>query len=126
MMFAPMRSAMAMQQSHCNNMDSNISNHNAVSSAVIPDYSGDHDIMVMLISSNPQKAEQKVESAHGCCSGQGSCTSDCDMGVSVSLLMQESSYVPNLTNISESVALITDLIKREFIPPFRPPLVSHS
>jgi len=48
------------------------------------------------------------------------------MSISVSLLVHKSFYTPNFINLPGSVALITDLIKKEFTPPFRPPLVTHS
>lgn len=119
MMFVPMRSVMAMQQSHCDMV-----NHITGSSTVISDYTGGHDMMAMSMSAS--SSAQKAENSHDCCSAKGDCTSDCHMSVSVSLLMQKSSYKPNFTNISGSVALISDLVKKEFTPPFRPPLVSLS
>ena len=123
MMFAPMRSVIAMQQTHCD-MGNHIAGHDAESSTVISDHSDDHDMIAMSMANS--STVQKSEISHDCCSGSSNCVSNCDMSISVSLLMQESSYIPNFTNTSGSVALITDLIKKEFTPPFRPPLVSHS
>jgi len=119
-MFAPLRSVMAMQQTHCD-MANHIAGQNAQSSTVISDYSGDHDMMAMSMADH-----SSVQNSHDCCSGKSICTGGCDMSISVSLLMQESSYLPNFTNVPASVAQISYLIKNEFTPPFRPPLVSHS
>ena len=118
LMFAPVRGVMAMQQTHCD-----MSNNVAAGSAVISEHSG-HDMTGMSMTSD--SGIQKSEKSHDCCSTSNSCVSDCDMHISVSLLTQKSSYSPNFINVPSSVALITDLIKKEFIPPFRPPLVSHS
>lgn len=123
LMFAPLRSVMAMQQIHCD-MGNHIAGHDAESSTVISDYSDDHDMMAMSMTAS--SSVQKTENSHDCCSGNSNCVSDCDMSISASLLMQESSYSPNFTNVLGSVALAANLIKIEFIPPFRPPLVSHS
>ena len=125
LMFAPLRSVMAMQQTHCD-MANHIAGQNAQSSTVISDYSGDHDMMAMSMAANSSEHKSVEQKSHDCCSGKSICTSDCDMSISASLLIQESSYTPNFTNAPGSVALITVLIKKEFTPPFRPPLVSHS
>ena len=119
-MFAPLRSVMAMQQAHCD-MGNHIAGKNADSSTVISDHTGNHDMMAMSMA-----ASSSVQNSPDCCSGKSICSSDCDMSISVSLLMQESSYIPNFTDVPGSVALTTGLIKKEFTPPFRPPLVSHS
>ena len=124
MMFAPLRGVMAMQQTHCD-VGNHIAGHDAESSAVISAYSGDHEMMDMSVVANT--SVQKSVNSHSCCSGSHKCVSNCaDMSISASLLMQELSYTPNFTNVSGSVALTTDLINREFTPPFRPPLVTHS
>ena len=128
LMFAPLRSVMAMQQIHCdmgNHIAGMNADQNAESSTVVSGYSDDHDMlaMSMVTSTSDQK---KSENSHGCCSGKSICTSNCDMSISASLLIQESSYIPNFTNIPGPVTQITDLIKKEFTPPFRPPLVFHS
>jgi len=124
-MFAPLRSVMAMQQSHCD-MGSHIVGESAENSAVISDHTGSHDMMAMSMATSSSE-----QNSHNCCSDKSICTNNCDMSrcqisMSVSLLMQESSYIPVFTNISGPVAFDTDLIEREFPPPFRPPLVFHS
>ena len=123
LMFAPVRSVMAMQQTHCDM--GNHAGHDVESSATISadpgtGDPGSHDMMTMSITSS------SVQDSHDCCSGKSICASDCDMSISVSLLVHKSFYTPNFINLPGSVALITDLIKKEFTPPFRPPLVTHS
>ena len=120
-----MRSVMAMPLSHCDMANSGTSQnsaHNTGSNTLMSDYPAAHDMMSMATSSNGQNAEN----SHACCSGKSSCTDNCDMRISVSLLMQKSSYNPNFTNITRSVVLIPDPVKKEYTPPFRPPLVSLS
>jgi len=122
------RSALAMQQTHCD-MSDNV----AADGAVMSEHSG-HDMMAMSMTDDPKTADfetvdsgmQKSEKSHDCCSDSTFCESACNMNISASLLTQESSYIPNFTNVPGSVALITDLINKEFTPPFRPPLVSHN
>jgi len=115
MMFAPMRSVMAMQQTHCG-----VNDNLAAGSAVISEHSG-HDMTAMSMTID--SGIQKFEKSHDCCSASKGCVSGCDMNISVSLLTQESTYTPNFTNVSESVSLILNLIKKEFTPPLRPPLI---
>ncbi len=88
------------------------------------DHSAGHDMMAMSMATSSN--EQKAENSHACCSGKSSCADNCEMRISVSLLMQKSSYNPNFTNITRSVVLISGLVKKEYTPPFRPPLVSLS
>lgn len=81
--------------------------------------SSHHDMMSMVTDASKQNS-------HDCCTGSGICKKICHMSMPVSILMQDSPYISNFTNVTQSVSLSTDLIKRELTPPFRPPLVSHS
>lgn len=123
MMFSPVRSAMAMEQSHCD-MNDNVAVDSAIISEHLDSEHSGHNMMAMPMIDD--SGIQKSENAHDCCSGSNSCVDNCNIHVSVSLLTHETTYIPNLTNVSESVVLIPDLIKKEFTPPFRPPLFFHS
>lgn len=119
-MLAPMRSALSIQQTHCD-----MSNNDAADSAVIIDHS-DHHMMKISIADDFGAANTDIaqsSTSHDCCNGNCSCAIDCDMHVSASMLTQVSSFSPNFINVPVSAALITDLIKKEFTPPLRPPLV---
>jgi len=118
LMFAPLRSVMAMQVIHCD-MD----NYRADSSAVISDSSSAHDMSAMSVSD--YSTTQKVSVSHSCCSGSNQRLNHCDMSLSASLLLQESSYLPNFITVSATVTLIVASIEKAFSPPFRPPLVFH-
>jgi len=140
LMFAPLRSVMAVQQTHCD-MDAGVlvSNSDLVSSnsPVL------HDMSTMLSiesmhhknqyavtehSANHQVAdqlavEQQTESNHQCCCCDTNCVSDCEMGMSVSLLMQVSSYTPLFTNAADSAIISFEILVRELTPPSRPPAI---
>ncbi len=118
LMIVPVRGAVAMQQSHCD-MDDNT----VYTSADISDHSIAHDMTAMSIADT---SVQKADKSHDCCSNNSICISNCDMSMSVSVLMKRSIYTPKFTQAEASVALTTDLITIEHTPPYRPPLVFHS
>lgn len=117
-MFAPVSGASASQLTHCDmdvsTTDSSVTTHN---------HSVTHDMTVMSMSDT---SVQKAESSHDCCSNNNICISNCDMSMSVSMLIKTSSYSPNFTRTVALVAPVNDLIIREHTPPFRPPLSLHS
>lgn len=56
-----------------------------------------------------------------CDDSQGVCSSNCDMGMSVSLVLQELSYASVILDVSESVITSSNILLRELTPPSRPP-----
>jgi len=87
----------------------------------MPDSASTHDMTAMSMLTGESK-----QNSHDCCTGDSICKKICHMSMPASILMQDSSYIANFTHVSQSVALSTDLIKREHTPPFRPPLAYHS
>ena len=110
LMFTPMRSVLAEQVSHCNmdDMSATVSTHHMhVSQA-------DHI---------PDHINQSQQSQHECCCCDAdSCAGNCDMGMTVSLLMQVSSYSPVLVNTEKLILSSSKLLIRALSPPSRPPL----
>lgn len=116
LMFAPLRSVMAMQQSHCDTGDSTIE---VSTTASVSKMHAMHDMSAMsLPDSSNQNSEQ---SSHQCCSDGNTCANDCDMGVAVSLLIQTSIYAPLFINVAEAENISSSPIIRELTPPSRPP-----
>ena len=85
-----------------------------------------HDMHAMHdISSTDDPAdlttEQQVVSSAQCCCCGNDCVSNCDVSVSVSLIMQASAYSPVFVNASNTDHYISDLLLRTLTPPSRPP-----
>ena len=118
MIFAPVRGAMAMQQSHCD-MDNEV-----MSEMMTSDGHMGHDMSAMASS---DIADKNSEMNHGdCCCCDKACADNCDMSTSLSMIMQSSSYVPVLKNSSEISAISTDILVRALSPPSRPPAVLYN
>lgn len=122
-MVAPMRSVMAMQQMHCD-MDASSS----VSEVSVSENHASHDMSSMSpLAFNQQATNQQPseKNQHSCCSGSGSgsdsCSTNCDMGMAVSLLIQATSYAPLFLNVAEAEGVSSAPIVRELTPPSRPP-----
>ena len=113
-MFAPMRSVMAMQQMHCD-MDASSS----VSEVSVSENHASHDMSSMSQLAFNQQPSEKNQ--HSCCSGSDSCSTNCDMGMAVSLLIQATSYEPLFLNVAEAESVSSAPIVRELTPPSRPP-----
>ncbi len=118
-MFAPIRSAMAVQQTHCDmdemNMDEmsmsmSMQDHNMHDMS-----SADHRIDLTI--------DEKAVSNKQCCCCDNDCVSNCEIGVSVSLVMQVSVYSPVIVNTSNTDSYISDLLLRTLTPPSRPPAI---
>jgi len=116
LMFAPMRSVLAEQASHCNMDD--MSAMSATAST--------HQMQLSQPDLIPDHINQSQQSQHECCCcDAGSCAGNCDMGMTVSLLMQVSSYSPHFVNPEKLMLSATALLLRTLSPPSRPPL-THS
>lgn len=117
-MVAPMRSVMAMQQMHCD-MDTS-----STSKVSVSENHAAHDMSSMSqLAFNQQATNQQPseKNQHSCCSGSDSCSTNCDMGMAVSLLIQATSYAPLFLNVAEAESVSSAPIVRELTPPSRPP-----
>ena len=108
-MFAPLRSVMAIQSTHCQMDDMSVMN------SMVQDQS------VQGQTSHHMDHDQSIAVDQQCCCCDDACAGSCDMGMSASLVMQSSSYGPVFRNVSESVSISTDILVRELTPPSRPP-----
>ena len=118
-MVAPMRSVMAMQQMHCD-MDAS----GSVSAVSVSENHAGHDMSSMSQLAFNQQATNQPPSEnkqHPCCSGSDSCSTNCDMGMAVPLLIQATSYAPLFLNVAEAEGVSSAPIIRELTPPSRPP-----
>ena len=113
-MFAPVRSVMA---SPCNMGDSvPVSEETSLS-----DVHALHDMSSMMASATVDY--QSAKGQHKCCAESSTdvCANHCDMGVSVSLLIQSTTYAPLFINVAEAENISAAAIVRELTPPSRPP-----
>ena len=116
-MFAPIRSAMAVQQAHCD-MDGMNMDEMSMSMSM-----QDHAMHAMSSTDDPADltTDQRAVSGTQCCCCDYDCVSNCEIGVSVSLVMQVSLYSPVFVNTSNTDSYISDLLLRALTPPSRPP-----
>ncbi len=114
LMFAPMRSAFAMESSHCD-MDGDMSSMSAQSMSP--------GMQMSRVQYNSQTEQMNHETMnHDCCCCDDGCNSNCDMGTTASLLMQVSSYSPVFIKTDNIFISSPDLQLRALTPPSRPPL----
>ncbi len=111
LMFAPLRSAFAMESSHCD-MDGDMSSMSAESM--------NHDQMNHEAMNHEQMNLEQMN--HDCCCCDNGCNSNCDMGTTASLLMRVSSYSPVFIKIDNIFISSPELQLRALTPPSRPPL----
>jgi hypothetical protein len=113
LVFTPMRSVLAEQVSHCNMEDMP-----AMSVTV-----STHHMHVSQADQISDHINQSQLSQHECCCCDAdSCAGNCDMGMTVSLLMQVSPYSPVLINTEKLILSSSKLLIRALSPPSRPPL----
>jgi hypothetical protein len=122
LMFAPIRSATAVQQAHCDMDEMNMDEMS------MPMSMQDHDMHAMHDMSPADNAidltiDERDVSNTQCCCCDNDCVSNCDIGVSVSLVMQVSVYSPVFVNTSNTDSYISDLLLRTLTPPSRPPAI---
>ena len=113
-MFAPLRGAIADQATHCQMGDM---------SAMEMTH---HDQMLQNQAGHQMNHEQVIAIDQQSCCCDGDCASNCDMGMTVSLILQSSAYTPVIKNVSESIRISTDIIVRVLTPPSRPPAILYS
>jgi len=102
MMFAPASGSLAAQSSHCD-----MSNMSSMNSE--------------LMDSDSSHQGHALQTEKNNCCDTDNCASNCDMGMTVSLFIQTSSYSPVFLAVTESVALSTEVLIRSLAPPSRPP-----
>ena len=120
LMFAPMRSAFAMESSHCD-MDGDMGSMSAQSMSSGMQMSSVQDNSQMeRMNHEPMNLEQMP---HDCCCCDDGCNSNCDMGTTASLLIQVSSYSPVFIKTDNIFVSSPELQLRALTPPSRPPLI---
>lgn len=66
--------------------------------------------------------QAETDHKYSCCDG-ATCASNCDMGMSVSILIQSSSYLPVYINTTTLTLPASNLLVRALTPPSRPPVI---
>lgn len=124
LMFAPVRGVLAVQQSHCD-MDDMSMNSMSMSTMM---QSHDMDAMSSadlsvdgLADMSAGKNTDKHQSC--CCDGdcQAACMGSCDINISASLLIQNSTYHQAFAKSTSSSGFSSEIIIRALAPPSRPP-----
>ncbi len=119
-MFAPLRGVVA---AHCDMGEMEGMVASSSSAAMHGTEMLAHDMSAML-STDLMTSEMNE---HGCCDDLSfSCSAACDLGVNVSLVLQETSYAPVYKDSFKSVSLSSKTLFRELTPPSRPPANLHS
>ena len=120
LMITPLRSVMAEQGSHCDMDDMPGMSSTAITSNTMANQ------MHMSQADNAQvdiDAPQYKQMQHECCCCDGdSCANNCDMGLSISILMQDSAFSPVFVSASYIKLFSSDILARALTPPTRPPL----
>ncbi len=124
LMIAPLRGVVATQ---CNMGDMGemdiSSSSDVMPGSVILAYDMEHDMSAML--SADSKTSEMNE--HGCCDDASvNCSGACDLGVNISLVLQETSFAAVYQNSINSVLISSKTLFRELTPPSRPPANLHS
>ncbi|MBT8118517.1 MAG: hypothetical protein KJN89_02265 [Gammaproteobacteria bacterium] len=115
LMFAPIRSAMAMQQPHCDMDEMDM----AETSMSMQEHAM-HDMSSNADFTDPMSNEHAGVSVQCCCC-DSDCVSNCGIGVPVSLIIQVSDYSPVFVSTSRIQGYISPLLLRTLSPPSRPP-----
>ncbi len=118
MVIAPVRGALAIQDSHCDMEEMVMSKHDGMM--------GSHDMMTHDMSGMMSSEQPQHNSKQCCCCDGTDCAGQCDMGMSVSIVVQQSSYVPVFKDVSESITVSENILVRELTPPSRPPANLHN
>ncbi len=118
LMVAPVPGAVAMQQAHCDMDDMTMSSS---SDTLMPS----HDMAAMLSPDAAQTDTMGQENHQCCCCDGADCAGNCDMGMTVPLLMQASSYQSVFKHGSDSISISENILVRALTPPSRPPANLH-
>ena len=119
-MFAPLS---AVAAAHCNMADM-VEMDASPGSAVMPgSVIRAHDMSAMF-STDSMSSEMN---GHSCCDDLSTdCSVACDLGINVSLVLQQTSYAAVYINSFKSVSVSSKILFRELTPPSRPPANFHS
>ena len=122
MMIAPLRSIAAPP---CDMAEMKISpDSSAVSMGVSDTRVMVHDMSTMLVNDSSQAG---MMNGYNCCDDISiNCSAACDLGISVSLIFQETSYAPVYKNSFKLTSISSEVLFRELTPPSRPPENFHS
>lgn len=83
-----------------------------------------HDMSAMLANDSSQTG---MMNGYNCCDDISiNCSAACDLGISVSLVFQETPYSPVYKNSSKVTSVSSEILFRELTPPSRPPENFHS
>ena len=108
-MIAPMRSVMAETVSHCDMDDT-------------PVMSSTTSHQMHLSQADIDEPQQMKTEHSCCCCDVDSCASNCDMGMTTSMLMQGSMYSPVFVVVAYIELFSSEILARALTPPTRPPL----
>jgi uncharacterized membrane protein len=109
LMLAPFRTLMAMSSPHCDMADM------SASQPMDKMPSG------ASRSHHHPTASKAVVKHKCCCCDTGKCAGNCDMGMSVSLTVQDTFYAPVIVAITDSVIISSAILIRALTPLTRPP-----
>ncbi len=119
-MIAPLRGVVA---AHCDMADLGEMDASSGSAVMSHSFEMTHDMSAML--STDSKTSGMNE--HGCCDDASvNCSGACDLGVNISLVLQETSFAAVYKNSINSVLISSKTLFRELTPPSRPPANLHS
>jgi hypothetical protein len=116
LVLAPFRGLLAMPSSHCDMNDMPASHQMNVEMDAM-----EHD---GAMSHHPAQSDTVAVHHKCCCCHDGSCAGQCDMGMSVSLIVQESLYAPVIVAVTESLIASSAVLLRALTPLIRPPASS--
>jgi hypothetical protein len=120
LILAPLRSAMAAQQVPCDMADMDMGKTSMSVSDTVQASAQSHDMSLHEMPADQIQTNQSAAD-HQCCCCDSDCVSNCDMGVTASLVMQASSYSPVYVNASNSISFKSEILVRALTPPSRPP-----
>ena len=130
-MFTPVRGVMAAQQTHCDMADMDMAEVAVSMNASMSTAMQGHEMHYM--SSADMSADLAADQAADlaltdqsvankqCCCCDNDCMSNCDMGVTASLVMQVSAYTPDFVKTTNSISYTSEILVRALTPPSRPP-----
>jgi len=119
MMLAPMRTVLAAEQTHCDMADMDMSEMSVSTSTAMQSH--DMSKMSSIDMSTGQLVSGETAVKHQCCCCDNNCVDACDMGMSVSILMQASNYSPTFVDTRLFTSSSLSLVVRALTPPSRPP-----
>lgn len=122
-MFAPLRSAFAMQFMSCNMQPPPTK---AESSSMMVSPTTEHCQHMSVDAPVDDSVYPVSHTVKSCCNGDAPCSSSCHFAISASLFLQAADYSPALINTDTFAIISNALLVRELSPPSRPPLSLHS